>query len=84
MKKHHLRLTILMAMLSIAIIRPAAAQSQFSGWGATFQNYKLSPKWGFYFDIQYSSADQWKQMHSLLIRPGVNYYVKSNITGTVG
>jgi len=82
--KNTLQLTILMALLTFAVIRPVSAQSQFSGWAATFQNYKLSPKWGFYFDIQYRSTDRWKQMHSLLIRPGVNYYFKPNITGTVG
>lgn len=75
---------MLIAALTFAGIRPATAQSQFSGWAATFQNYKLSPKWGFYFDIQYRSTDQWKQMHSLLIRPGVNYYFRPNIIGTVG
>jgi len=86
--KQTLRLTLgsfmLTAALTFAGTRPAMAQSQFSGWAATFQNYKLSPKWGFYFDIQYRTTDQWKQMHSLLIRPGINYYFKPNITGTVG
>jgi len=75
---------MLMAGLTFAGIRPAQAQAQFSGWLATFQNYKLSPKWGVYFDIQYRSTDQWKQMNSLLIRPGVNYYFKPNLIGTVG
>ncbi len=82
--KNTLQLTILVTVLFICGIRPATAQSQFSGWAATFQNYKISPKWGFYFDIQYRTTDQWKQMHSLLIRPGVNYYFKPNIIGTVG
>jgi len=82
--KNIFQLTILMSVLTFAGIRSGTAQSQFSGWAATFQNYKLSPKWGFYFDIQYRSTDQWKQMQALLIRPGVNYYFKPNITGTVG
>jgi len=75
---------MLMAGLTFAGLRPANAQSQFSGWIATFQNYKLSSKWGFYFDIQYRSTDKWQQMHALLIRPGVNYYIKPNMTATVG
>lgn len=82
--KSTLQLTMLVIFLSIISIRPTHAQSQFSGWAATFQNYKLSPKWGFYFDIQYRSTDQWKQMHSLLIRPGISYYFKPNIIGTAG
>ncbi|HVU54250.1 MAG TPA: DUF2490 domain-containing protein [Puia sp.] len=82
--KSTLQLTLLVIFLTIIGIRPAHAQTQFTGWLATFQNYKLSPKWGFYFDIQYRSTDQWKQMHSLLIRPGISYYFKPNLIGTVG
>src|SRR3954466_13705994 len=82
----HLALASLMLIAGLTFVglRPANAQAQFSGWLATFQNYKLSPKWGVYFDIQYRTTDQWKQMHSLLIRPGVNYYFKPNMIGTVG
>lgn len=79
--KHYLQLTrtflasfFLIATLIIAASRPASAQSQFTGWLATFQNYKLSPRFGLYFDIQYRTTDKWQQMNALLLRPGVNFY----------
>ena len=79
---HTLRLTML--VLAIATSRTVSAQSQFTGWLATFQNYKLSPKFGLYFDIQYRTTDKWQQMNVLLIRPGVNFYFNPSLTGTVG
>ncbi len=60
------------------------AQTQFAGWGATFQNYKLSSWLGVYFDAQWRSTDQLKQMHALLLRPGLNLYFTPSLTGTVG
>ena len=60
------------------------AQTQFAGWVGTFQNYKLSPKFGFYFDVQWRSVDQVRQMHALLFRPGVNFYFTPRLTGTAG
>jgi hypothetical protein len=50
----------------------------------TFQNYKLSPRTGFYFDAQWRSTDQVRQMHALLLRPGLNLYFSPAFTGTVG
>lgn len=66
------------------LIRPAFSQSQFMGWATTFQNYKLTPRFGFYFDIQYRSTDQMKQLQALLIRPGINVYITPRLTGTFG
>jgi hypothetical protein len=82
--KNTLQLIMLMTLLTIIGIRPTHAQTQFTGWLATFQNYKLSSKFGLYFDIQYRSTDQWRQMNALLLRPGVNFYFTPSLTGTVG
>lgn len=82
--KNTLQLTMLVTLLTVAGIRSAHAQSQFTGWLGTFQNYKLSPKFGLYFDIQYRSTDQLRQMNALLLRPGVNFYFTPSLTGTVG
>ncbi len=75
---------LITAALTIAAARPATAQTQFTGWLATFQNYKLSPKLGLYFEGQFRSTHQWQQMNALLLRPGVNFYFTPAITGTVG
>lgn len=88
--KHHLiRFTAaksLLITLLFVILWGSAAQSQtqFAGWAATFQNYKLTSKTGFYFDIQWRSTDQWQQMHALLIRPGINLYLTPSLTATAG
>ena len=79
-----LRVCLVISILTLATTRPAAAQTQFTGWLATFQNYKLSPKFGLYFDGQFRSTNQWRQMNALLLRPGVNFYFSPALTGTVG
>jgi hypothetical protein len=71
-------------LLFAAFCRPVTAQTQFAAWAGTFQNYKLTPRVGFYFDAQWRSTDQVKQMHSLLLRPGINFYLTPALTGTVG
>jgi len=82
--KNTLQLTMLMTLLTIIGIQPTHAQAQFTGWLGTFQNYKLSSKFGLYFDGQFRSTDQWRQMNALLLRPGVNFYFTPSLTGTVG
>ncbi|HMI64172.1 MAG TPA: DUF2490 domain-containing protein [Puia sp.] len=71
-------------LIFCGLIRPAIAQTQFAGWVGTFQNYKLSKAFGFYFDAQFRSTDQIKKMNALLLRPGINLYLTPRLTGTVG
>src|SRR5260221_3447616 len=92
MKKHRTPLTSflplrslwILSVLLVAAIGSAFAQTQFSGWVGTFQNYKLTNKTGFYFDGQLRSTGQLLQVHSLLLRPGLNIYFNPALTGTVG
>jgi|SRR6186713_1253571 len=78
------QLKICFTLLIAVTIRPAIAQTQFTGWLATFQNYKMSDKTGIYFDGQLRSTAQLSQVHSLLLRPGLNYYFNPALTGTLG
>jgi len=71
-------------LLTIIASRSLKAQTQFAGWVATFQNYKLNDRIGVYFDGQWRSTGQVQQMHALLLRPGVNFYFNPSFTGTVG
>lgn len=75
---------LISGLIFCGLIRPASAQTQFAGWAATFQNYKLSPHMGIYFDAQWRSTDQVRQMHALLLRPGLNIYITPALTGTIG
>src|SRR5882757_3346736 len=76
--------SLLIILLVLGIGYATKSQTQFTGWLATFQNYKLSPKTGFYFDAQWRSTAQVKQMNALLLRPGFNFYFTPAFTGTVG
>ncbi len=76
-------LWVLSALL-VAGIGHTFAQTQFTGWVGTFQNYKLTKKTGLYFDGQLRSTGQLQQVHSLLLRPGLNIYFNPAFTGTVG
>jgi len=72
------------ALILLCARTPLAAQAQFSGWLATFQNYKLSKHAGLYFDGQFRSGDRWAQTQQILLRPGFNYYLSSALTVTAG
>jgi hypothetical protein len=74
----------ILSLLLVAGIGHAFAQTQFAGWAGTFQNYKLTKKTGLYFDGQLRSTGQLQQVHSLLLRPGLNIYFNPAFTGTVG
>jgi hypothetical protein len=62
----------------------ARAQTQFTGWLATFQNYKFSNRAGLYFDGQFRTTGQLRQMQALLLRPGLNLYLTPALSATVG
>jgi hypothetical protein len=75
---------LISGLIFCGLTRPTFAQTQFAGWVGTFQNYKLSKTFGFYFDAQFRSTDQVRQMQALLLRPGINLYITPRLTGTVG
>ncbi|ANH81567.1 hypothetical protein A8C56_11805 [Niabella ginsenosidivorans] len=55
-----------------------------TGWAAWFNNTKLNAKWGLYFDVQMRTYDNWTRIRNLLLRPGINYYIRPNQTATAG
>jgi len=76
--------TLWISFLIFATTGSAFAQTQFTGWLATFQNYKLSNRTGLYFDGQFRTTSQLGQMQALLLRPGLNLYLTPALTATVG
>jgi hypothetical protein len=60
------------------------AQSQFSGWLASFNTIKLGAKTSIHADIQLRSSDKIKHVQTLLLRTGLNVQLKKNITVTAG
>jgi len=47
--------------------------STFNGWLASFHEQELSPKWSLLSDIQVRSADQFRSVENILLRPALNY-----------
>lgn len=62
----------------------AYAQSQFSGWLATFNTFKTGKKTSIHNDIQLRSSDDIKHMQTFLFRAGLNVHVRKNMTATAG
>jgi hypothetical protein len=60
------------------------SQSQFTGWLASFNTFKTGKKTSIHFDAQLRSSDEFKQMQTILLRPGINFHVSKNITLTGG
>ena len=60
------------------------AQTQFSGWLASFNTFKLNNHLSLHFDGQLRSTDQWQQVGTILLRPGLNFRLNKTITFTGG
>jgi hypothetical protein len=80
MMKKLLLLNVLLALVFLTAI----AQTQHSGWLATFQTYKLKDKWSLHFDGQLRSTDELKDLQTLLLRTGLNFNIKGPMTITAG
>jgi len=61
-----------------------SAQTQSSGWLATFNTFKTGKKTSIHSDIQWRSGDEFKFTQTLLLRAGLNYHLNKNATITAG
>ncbi len=85
MINHFIKSAILVCFLCpLTIALQAQAQNTFSGWSALFGTYKLNSRFSIYFDGQARSADQWKELQSYLLRPGLHCQVSKNKIATIG
>ncbi|RYD71901.1 MAG: DUF2490 domain-containing protein, partial [Sphingobacteriales bacterium] len=60
------------------------AQTQTSGWLATFNTVKVGKKTSIHSDFQWRSADELKYTQTLLLRTGLNYHLNKKTTITAG
>ena len=67
-------------MLSLAV----PAQTQFTGWLASFNTFSNEGKTSIHLDVQLRSTDEFRYVQTFLARTGVNVKLKNNITGTAG
>lgn len=55
----------------------ASAQTQFSGWLASFNTFRLNDRFSLHFDAQLRSTDELENIQTVLLRPGLNVHVKN-------
>lgn len=60
------------------------AQTQFSGWLASFNTFKLNNRLSLHFDAQLRSTDELAAVQTILLRPGLNVHVGKNWVFTGG
>lgn len=79
------KLFLLISLIIYSILTSKIySQSQFSGWMATFNNFKTGKKTSIHNDIQWRSTDHIKHMQSFLFRTGLNVHLKKNLVATAG
>ncbi len=62
----------------------AMAQTQFAGWFASFNTFKINTKFSIHGEVQLRSTDQLDHLQTLLLRTGLNYHVNSRLILTAG
>src|SRR5262245_43940871 len=76
------KISLLIIVLIFLVRVSAQTTNENIGWFAWFNTYRFSKDWGFYFDGQIRSADDWSYVRTLLLRPGITYFfdAKNNVT----
>ncbi|HNR16758.1 MAG TPA: DUF2490 domain-containing protein [Chitinophagaceae bacterium] len=60
------------------------AQTQFTGWVASFNTIKTGKQTSLHTDIQLRSTNGWEQIQTILIRPGINFHLTKKMVITAG
>jgi hypothetical protein len=75
---------ILLLTILVSCLVTTNAQTQFSGWLATFNTVKVGKKTSIHSDFQWRSGDEIKFTQTLLLRAGLNYHLTKKSTLTAG
>lgn len=78
--KKILSLGLMLALINLH----SKAQTQFSGWLASFNTVKFSKSFSAHLDVQLRSTDQVKAMSTFIFRPGINWHFRKNMVATAG
>lgn len=60
------------------------AQTQVNGWLGTFNTVTLGKKTSLHLDVQARTTNKWQQWQTILMRPGLNFKLRTNITVSAG
>jgi hypothetical protein len=78
-------LILFLLLLSLQAIKAFGQTSdQYSGWFAVYHKQKLTGNWGYLFDAQYRTDNQFSKTSAYLLRPGITYSVTKNQTAGAG
>lgn len=71
-------------MISVVAAKGQSTR-QFSSWLASFNTISIpKTKFSIHMDAQVRSTHEWREFQTFIVRPGLNYHVKSNMIATVG
>ncbi len=68
----------------LLLVKAVTAQTQFTGWLASFNTFSSKGKTSIHLDVQVRSNDQLEHLQTFLARTGINVKLKNHITGTAG
>lgn len=60
------------------------AQTQFTGWAASFNSFKIGKRTSIHADVQLRSIDKMEQVQTLLLRTGLNVHINKKFIVTAG
>lgn len=84
MNKQIIRAALVVLALSTHAPLHAATLDTQTGWAAWINSVKLSEHWGLVSDVQLRSSDDWEDLRTLIVRPGVSYFLDKNNSVTAG
>jgi hypothetical protein len=81
-----MKTTYLLSFIALFLVGSLAssAQTQFTGWLASFNTIKTGDKTSLHTDVQLRSTDEWKKAQTFLFRPGINFHLNKTITLSAG
>ncbi len=59
-------------------------QSRFNGWLSIINSVQLNKRIGFQFDFNLRSTDQWENIQTIIVRPGISYRLNKIVTASIG
>lgn len=79
-----IRLALPLLTVPLLSVRAESPIVQQTGWGAWFNNAAINEDIGIVSDVQLRSQDEWAGPRTLLIRPGLSWYVQPGQTLSAG
>lgn len=77
-------LFIPVVFLLFSNLSKTTAQTQFSGWVASFNSFKVGRELSIHLDVQARSTDKVENLSAFLFRPGINWHFRHNMIASAG